>query len=202
MRTHEEYKAEVLRRAERCRKERKKNRRRIAIACICLLLVCGVGYMALPQPDVYNLYAYQTEWPELYDWLTSPTETAGGMGGMGGIQSSTGSLVPPVTNTYGDPALTVVCVKISGAYDGSEPIVLTKAHEIKKLCEFLQTVIDRCPTDGERLDGKLRYIHFLTENGEEFSLMLQGNKLSDNGQTASVYLPKKMLEKFKSTIGE
>lgn len=202
MRTQEEYKAEVLRRAEQCRKERKKNRRRIVMACMCMLLVCGAGYISLPRSDVYDLYSYQTEWPELYDWLTPPDEPVDPNIGTGGMLSSMGDILPPASNTYGEQTITIIGVQISEVYDGSEPIVLTQRNEIKKLCNFLQTAINMCPADGELIDEKSYEIRFLAETEEKYSLLLLGNRLIGHGQNDPVFLSEKMLEKFKRLIGE
>ena len=202
MRTHEEYKAEVLCRTEQCKQKQKRNRKRFVTACMCMLLVCGVGYTVLPQSDVYNLSSYQKEWPELYDWLTVPHETAGGNMGTGGLQSSMGGILPPSSNTYGEQTVVIVGVQISEANDGSESIVLTKRKEIKKLCEFLQNSIVKCPTDGELIGEKTYEICFLAENGEEYNLLLQGNRLIGHGQNDPVFLSEKMLEQFKRMIGE
>lgn len=202
MRTHEEYKAEVLRRAESCRKKQKKNRVRILTACVCLLLICGTGYMMLPRVDVYQLNTYQTVWPDLYNWLTSPSIGSGLSGSAGGIPPSSECPTPPSANVHEEPNIMITCVKIFGYDDCLEVVELTETHELKKLCKFLQTAIADSPTDSDLLGEGYYDIVFITDDGNKKYLFLDGNRLSCNGQHPPVYLSEQMLKEFKQIIGE
>ena len=204
MRTQEEYKAEVLLRAEQGKQKHKKNRKRILTACTSFLLICVVGVCvwqtAVPKTDVYDLAAYQISWPDLYTWLTYEDGFAAGNVQNGTADNdgqTTGALTEPTTDNR---SLSIVRVELYMSPDGDQmpyhKVVLTERYEIKKLCDFLQKTIAQASPEGDGEMKKDFTVVFVTETGDEYRLRILGNRLIE-GPEGSVYLPDAVLEKFR-----